>query len=267
MYQDNIPKSTVNALEQPQSKLTDLSVFERNKLSPFTFIPTEILVGVCYIARDILNKRTADEVLIISIAIKSMLAQGDSLVFALLVNDDKQQEGIYSSEGRSLYFLHHYFDLSTLNIKNLTWSETFAVLALIQCAEVTISTETEYGEDKLSQALKQSSDVFLLHQQSEIADTIARAEVLADTQVNHKKSGRAGGQARAEKSLPLKIKVIQLYLARHTNHDNKRAGAIIEAELQAENSELLTLSKAQDRAVQFSTWISKFRNKKLKLPL
>lgn len=266
MYQDRIPKNAVETLKNSKGIPTALSIFERNNLPPFTFTPTEMLAGVCHISRDILNKRTEDEVIKISKAIKSMLLQGNSLIHALLMNDDKQQS-LYSSEGRCLYFLHHYYDLSTLNIQQLSWSEIFSVLALMQCAEVNVSNDAEYGDDELSQALKQHSQFFIFHQQSEIADTIARAEVLADTQINHKKSGSAGGKARAEKSLSLKVMVIKHYLARHTYHDNKRAGAIIEAELLAENSELLSLSKAQDKAVQFSTWISQFKNKKLKLPL
>jgi hypothetical protein len=266
MYQDNIPKNMVETLKNYKSKLPELSVFERHDLSPLTYQPIEMLEGVYHIARDILIKRTADEIITISKAIKNMLSHGDSLLLALLVNDDKQ-ESIYSSEGRSLYFLHHYFDLSTLNIEQLSWSDVFAVLALMQCAEVTVSTDKKFDDGALSLALKQSNDLFVLHQQSEIADTIARAEVLADININHKKSGSTGGKTKAEKILALKVIVIKLYLDKYSLQDNKRAGAIIEAELSQENSSLLLLSNAQDKAVQFATWISQFRNKKFKLPI
>jgi len=263
MYQDKIPRNTSkNTISKP----LELSVFERNKISPLTYKPTEILLGVCHIARDILGGRTTNEIITISKAIKNMLNKGDSLLLALLMNDDKQKD-VYSSEGRSLYFLHHYFDLSTLNIDQLSWSEVFAVLALMQCAEVTVTVGTEFDDGAFSEALRQSNDVFILRQHAEVSDTIARAEVFADIRINHKKSGSAGGKARSVKCLPLKLVVIKLYSEKYAQHDNKRAGAIIEAELAAENSPLLSLSNAQDKAVQFATWVSKFRNKKLKLPI
>jgi hypothetical protein len=266
MYQDKISSKVIQENKNSDGKVTELSIFERNNLPPFTFTPVEMLSGVCYLARDILNKRTEDEVITISKAINSMLFQGNNLIHGLIRNDEKQHS-LYSSEGRCLYFLHHYFDLSTLTIQQLSWSEIFAVLALMQCAEVNVSNAKEYGDDELSQALKQHNEFFIFHQQSEIADTIARAEVIIDSQISYKKSGSTGGKAKAEKSHPLKVMVIKQYLAKHTIHDNKRAGAIIEAELLAENNELLNLSKAQDKAIQFATWISQFKNKKLKLPL
>jgi hypothetical protein len=267
MYQDKIPQNIVEEIKRTNDiKLSSPSIFEQDAFEPLTFKPTENLVDVCFIARDIINRRNSDEIVLISKAINTMSTQGSSLLLSLLQSDEGR-ESVYSSEGRSLYFLHHFFDLSSLNIKQLVWSEVFAVLTLMQCAQVKLQIEKDYADDKLSKALKQYGESYALQQNAEIADSLARAEVLADIQTTQKTSSRKGGQTKADAYLPLKDAVISLYVAKYTACDNKRAGAIIEAELIEQNNEYLARSNAQDKAVQFATWISHFKNKKLKLPI
>lgn len=262
MYKPNTPKITDEYIKNYQPK-PELSTFESHGISALTFIPTDMLVGVCYLAREILQGRDEVQINIISKAIKNMLSQGEQLSFLSFINN-KTQESLYFSEGRALYLLHDNFDLESLNILHLSWAEVFSVLALLQCLEVAITINKEYGEDALSQALKRAVPEFELKQYSEISDTIARAEVLATTQDNLKRIGAKGGNAKAQKTLPLKKKVINSYCNHYADHDNKRAGAIIEAELLEENCELLKLSKAQDKAIQFATWIADFKKGKLK---
>lgn len=267
MYQDKIPKNIAEAVKCTNDiKLSSPSIFEQDTFDPLTFKPTENLVDVCFIARDILNRRDSDEIVLISKAVNTMSTQGSSLLLTLLKSDECR-ESVYSSEGRSLYFLHHFFDLSSLNIKHLVWSEVFAVLTLMQCAQVKFQTEKDYADDELSKALKQYIESHALQQNAEIADSLARAEVLADIQTTQKSSSRKGGQTKADKYLPLKDAVIGLFVKKYTDCDNKRAGAIIEAELIEQNNEYLKLSNSQDKAVQFATWISHFKNKKLKLSI
>ncbi|MBA6224728.1 hypothetical protein H4J51_03390 [Colwellia sp. MB02u-18] len=266
MYQDKIPQEVIQSLTKSERKVVDKSVFERKNLLPLTFAPSDILNGVCHIARDILNARTNEDVITISKAITWMLYQGDRLLFALLRFDESDRD-VYACEGRDLYFLHHYFDLSTLNIEGLSWAEVFAVLALMQCAEVPNEIEEELDNDPLSQSLKQSSNNFILFQQAEIADTIARAEVLADTQINHKKLGSAGGEEKAKRIEPLKVEVINRYLKNYTSYSNKKAGEIIDAELTNERHSLLLLSVAEELNLQFAKWIGAFRNGKWKMPI
>lgn len=255
MYQTNAPKITAESIKNFQPKL-ELSIFEQHHISALTFIPTDMFEGVCYLARDILNNRNDIEINIISKAIKEMLSQGTNLGFALLASKDNQKS-LYFSEGRALYLLHDKFDLSSLNISHLSWAEIFSVLALMQCAEVSIVA----GEKDVAQAVK---DGLALKLESEIADSISRAEVLIDTQTHHEKSGAKGGNAKAQKILPLKSKVINKYYYHYSEYDNKRAGAIIEAELVTQDCELLTLSKTVDKATQFATWIADFKKGKLK---
>ena len=266
MYQDKIPPDMMESLAKNEKKVFDKSVFERKNLLPLTFTPTDILNGVCHIARDILNTRTNEDIITISKAIKWMLYQGDRFLFALLRFDENNRD-VYACEGRSLYFLHHYFDLSTLNIEGLSWAEVFAVLVLMQCAEVPNEIEEVVENTHLSQALKQSGDNFILFQQSEIADTIARAEVLADTLINNKKRSRVGGDAKAKRVEPLKVEVITRYLDSYTSYSNKKAGEIIDAELTNENNSLLLLSGAEELNLQFAKWIGAFRSGKWKMPI
>lgn len=266
MYQDKIPHEVIQSLTKSERKVVDKSIFELKNLLPLTFAPSDILNGVCHIARDILNTRTNEDIITISKAITWMLYQGDRLLFALLRFDENNRD-VYACEGRNLYFLHHYFDLSTLNIEGLSWAEVFAVLALMQCAKVPNKIEEELDNDPLSQALKQSSNNFILFQQAEIADTIARTEVLADRQINNKKMSRVGGDAKAKRIEPLKVEVITRYLDSYTIYSNKKAGEIIDAELTNEKHSLLQLSGAEELNLQFAKWIGAFKKGNFKIPI
>lgn len=266
MYQDKIPKAEIDRIKNDNRVSPYKTVFEKNNLSPLTFEPIELTIDVCEIARDILENRNDEEILIISKAIKSIHEQGRDFALALLRND-KSRESIYLSEGRELYFLSHYYDLSTVDVKQLTWSEMFAALALMQCAELSISAAQVYDDTPLSQALKKSGEMFPFIMQSEIADSIARAECIFDNSKVLKASGSAGGSSKAKYIEPLKKEVITRYLSKYTDFTNKKAGEIIEAELLEEKSELLLLSESEEKNLLFSKWIGFFKNGELKIPI
>lgn len=267
MYQDKIEQEAKSSVLPSQGKF-DKSVFESAALEPLTFIPEEDDNDATAIARDILIKRSNEEIIKVSKSIKHMLQLGEQLLQTLALKQLKsgQRICVTLSEGRSLYLLHHYFDIKTLNIKNLKWCEVFATLALTQSAIIKSISITEYSDDALSQALKASTPSTIQQLREEIIDSIARAECLFDPISVSTKNGSAGGEAKASKIEPLKIAVITRYLDNYTIFSNRRAGMLIEAELTNEKSELLTLSDSEEKNVLFSQWIGAFKNHKWELP-
>lgn len=266
MYQDKVPQSDIDAIEESKRVSPYLSIFETKKLLPLSFEPTELLTDICQIARDILKGRSDEDIIIISKAIKSMSEQGAAFALALLRNDETRKQ-VYISQGRELYFLLDYYDISSLEIKKLTWSEVFAVLALMQCAEVTLSASQKYNDNELSQALKKNAEMFPIIMQGEIADSIARAECLFDTKHQAKTLGSRGGGTKAKRMEPLKVEVITRYMKKYTTYSNRRAGMLIESELDSEKNELLNLSGSEELNIQFSKWIGSYKTGKWKMPL
>ena len=266
MYQDKVPQSDIDAIKGNKRVSPYLSIFETKELSPLSFEPTELLTDICQIARDILKRRSDEDIIIISKAIKSMSEQGAAFALALLRNDETRKQ-VYISQGRELYFLLHYYDISSLEIKKLTWSEVFATLALMQCAEVTLTANQEYNENELSQALKKNAEMFPIIMQGEIADSIARAECLFDKQSKTVFVAKSGGIAKAKNIEPLKQEVIIRYVKYFRHLNKKRAGKAIEEMLTNEVNPLLLKSYSEDKDLQFAKWIGQFESKNLKLSL
>lgn len=268
MYQDKIEQEA-KATELPSQGKFDKSVFESAALEPLTFIPEEDDNDATSIARDILSKRSNEDIIKVAQSIKYMLQLGEQLLQSLALKQLKsgQRICVSLSEGRSLYLLHHYFDIKTLNIKNLKWCEVFATLVLKQAATIKSISITEYRDDDLSQALKAHSPSTIQQVREEIIDSITRAECLADKNITVSKSGSAGGDAKAKHIEPLKIEVIGRYIEKYSDFSNKKAGAIIEAELIDEKNELLSRSKTEEKNLQFAKWIGLFLKEQWKMPI
>jgi hypothetical protein len=258
MYQDKIPQSVIDAVYNNKSDSPRSSIFETKNLSPLTFEPYEFFIDICRIARDILKDRSDEDIIIISKAINSMSEQGGAFAMALLRHDEAREQ-VYISQGRELYFLSHYYDISSLPIKKLTWSEVFAVLALMQCAEVTATVNQEFNDDDLSQALKKNAEMFPIIMQGEIADSIARAECFYDNKHTKKTHAQSGGKGKAENFKPLKDYVLELYLKEFNIYSNRKAGKLILKQMTDENNQLLLKSFSEDKAQDFSKWIGQFR--------
>jgi hypothetical protein len=268
MYQDKIEQEAKSSVLPSQGKF-DKSVFERTNLDPLTFIPEEAEHDATAIARDILIKRSNDEIIKVSKSIKYMLKLGEQLLHSLALKQLRagQRICVTLSEGRSLYLLHHFFDIKTLSIKNLKWCEVFATLALTQSAIIKSISITEYSDDALSQALKASTPSTIQQLREEIIDCIARAECLFDTKVNSTAIATKGAKSKASNIEPLKFAVIELYMSLYSNLNNKRAGEAIFKHLTNENNKLLFLSYAEEKNLQFSKWVGEFLKGNLKLPI
>ena len=198
-----------------------------------------------------------------------MLKLGEQLLHSLALKQLRTGERICVtlSEGRSLYLLHHFFNIKTLNIKNLKWCEVFATLVLKQSATIKSICITEYGDDDLAQALKMQSPSTIQMVREKIIDSLARAECLFDTKVNSSAIAIKGAKSKASNIEPLKLAVIELYLSHYSNLNNKRAGEAIFKHLTNENNKLLFLSYAEEKSLQFSKWIGEFLKGNLKFPI
>lgn len=268
MYQDKIEQEAKDSVLPSASKF-DYSIFENSALEPLSFIPEEADSDATEIARDILIKRNTEEVIKISKSIKYMLKLGEQLLQSLALNQLRtgQRICVSLSEGRSLYLLHHFFDIKALKIKNLKWGEVFATLVLMQSAAIKSISIREYGDDDVSQALKAQSPSSMQMFREEIIDSVVRAECLADIQQKAKSGGRLGGQARANKMAPLKNEVGRRFIENYSHFPNSKAAEIIEAELISEKSPLWHLSKAENKAKTFTDWIGGLLNNEWQLPV
>jgi hypothetical protein len=270
MYQDKIENETKALIAKGKDRYNHSNVFIREKLQPLDFLLEEEGNDAAHIARDILSKRSNEDVLLMSKSIDSMLQVGENLLTTLsikLLSTSPTRKTISLTQGRSLYLLCDYFDLTSITIKKLKWSEMFATLALMQVAEIFGSKHGVYGEDDMSQAMKIYSERFILDMSEETIDSIARAECLFDKKKIYTTSGTAGGEAKAKHIKPLKVEVINRYLTNYTSYSNKKAGEIIDAELSNEKHKLLLLSEAEEQNLQFAKWIGAFKRGKWKLPI
>jgi hypothetical protein len=270
MYQDRIESETRALIANDKGRYNHPNVFIREKLQPLDFLLEEEGNDAAHIARDILSKRSNEDVLLMSKSIDSMLQVGENLLTTLsikLLSTSPTRKAISLTQGRSLYLLCDYFDLTTIPIKKLKWCEMFATLALMQVAEIVRAKHRVYGEDDMSQAMKIHSERFILDMAEETLDSIARAECLFDTKVNASTSGGTGGEAKAKRIEPLKVEVINRYVKNYSSYSNKKAGEIIDAELSNEKHTFLLLSVAEEQNLQFAKWIGAFKNGKWKLPI
>jgi hypothetical protein len=270
MYQDKIESETKARIENDKKGYNHPNVFIREKLQPLNFLIEEEGDDAAHIARDILSKRTNEEIVVMSQSIDWMLQIGENLLTTLsmkILAASPNRKSISLSQGRALYILCDYFDLSTIAVKKLKWCEIFATLALMQVAEIVGSRHRAYDEDDMSQAMKAYSEQFILDMAEETIDSIARAECLFDKKEVYSSSGAAGGAAKAKHIEPLKIEVINRYIKNYTSYSNKKAGEIIDAELSHEKHTLLLLSEAEELNLQFAKWIGAFNKGKWKHPI
>ena len=271
MYPNDIQKEDSVIKDSSSTKIT-YSVFEKHDLLPLTFAPDEDIVDQTFIARGILLKRDDSEIIIISKAVSLMQRQGYNLAQNLchkMFKETPNRPTITITEGKMLYLVCDYFDLSSLKVKSLHWGEIFATLTLMLSAEIwgLKRAKNKVAISKYEQSIKTTADIDIQEFKEEIIDSIARAECLFDKKQSLTKSGSAGGEAKAKRIEPLKVDVIARYLKRYTSFSNKKAGVIIAAELDAEKSDLLLLSEAEEKNLLFSQWIGAFKNGKWKLPI
>ena len=272
MYQDKIEEKANAALLSQKEPRKHKNIFAQSQLAPLDFLPDEDTCDATHIARDILSKRSNEEIITLSESIDYMLHIGENLLEILAMNllkNSTTRKSITLTQGRALYLLCDYFDLSTLDIKNAQWSELFATLTLMQSAEIVrLSQETHEQDEFFKEAIQQSKLSCIQQLHEEIIDSIARAECIFDKKKVSTSSGSAGGEAKAKRIEPLKVEVIKQYLKiSHEVKSFRRAGMIIEAELESMNSELLELSESEEKNILFSKWIGAFKNGKWKMPL
>ncbi|NMP32562.1 hypothetical protein HII17_13430 [Thalassotalea sp. M1531] len=271
MYQDKIKQEAKEAISIENVRARHSNIFERSDLLPMSFEPDEDVCDATHIARDILIKRSDKQIIELSKAVTSMLRIGENLLQSLsmkLLDTSSTRKSVVLSEGRSLYLLLDYFDLNELQIKSIQWGELFATLTLMQSAEILHApSEIDNYEEPLKAYFKQTVQSNIAQLKEEVIDSVARAECLFDKNNNNAKLGSAGGNAKAKHMEPLKVEVIKRYLKNYTEFSARKAGMIIEAELETEKSELLLLSEAEEKNHQFSKWIGDFKNGKWKMPI
>ena len=271
MYQNKIEQEAKEAAASVKLKEKHSNVFARSVLLPMSFEPDEDVCDATHIARDILIKRSDSEIIELSKAVTSMMRVGENLLQSLsmkLLDTSSTRKSVVLTEGRSLYLLCDYFDLSGIEIESLQWAELFATLTLMQSAEILHAPlEIENYDEPLRGYFKQTVQGTIAQLKEEIIDSVARAECLFDKNNKNAKSGSAGGHAKAKHMEPLKVEVNKRYLKHYTEYSARKAGMIIEAELEAEKSELLLLSEAEEKNHQFSKWIGDFKNGKWKMPI
>jgi hypothetical protein len=270
MYQDKIAQETKGALSSKDQLTNNKSVFETFNLDPMDFTPHEFLCDPTHTARDILSMRSNDDIIKISKYVSLMLSIGDGLLHQLavkLLSDSDHRKSISLSKGRSLYLLCDYFDLDSIPLRKVHWSELFATLTLMLSAEVSYMQTQTFTDFELSVDMDKTIDHSIKMLREEIIDTITRAECLFDKVYKSTVSGGLGGDAKAKRMEPLRVEVINRYLFRYTEFSARRGGMLIEAELNAEHNELLNLSKAEEINIQFSKWIGAYKTGKWKMPL
>lgn len=271
MYQDKIEREAKEAVTLEKMQKRYSNIFLRSGLLPMSFEPDEDVCDATHIARDILAKRSNKEVIELSKAVASMLRIGENLLQSLsmkLLDTSSTRKSVVLSEGRSLYLLFDYFDLSGLQVKSVQWGELFATLTLIQSAEILHApSEIDNYEEPLKEYFKQTVQSNIVQLKEEIIDSVARAECLFDNTTLSSKSGSVGGDTKAKRMEPLKIAVITRYLENYTEISNKKSGEIIEAEFLVEKIELINLSDSEEKNLLFAKWIGAFKNGKWKMPL
>ena len=275
MYQDKIEAEATEAVNKLSMAKKNYNVFEKNALLPLTFEPDEDIEDQTYIARDILSNRGDAEIITISNGINYMQKLGSDLAESLyfkMRKENTNRTSMVITEGRMLYLLCDYFDLSSININKLLWGEIFATLTLMQSAEVNalVSIKNTEPQNEFEQALIVTADIHIQEQKEEIIDSIARAECLFDKKVSAVSVAKAGGNAKAKNIKPLKDEVIHRYMKNYSlmsNITNRAAGKEILKSLDKENNKLLLLSYADDKAHQFSKWIALANDKELKITI
>jgi hypothetical protein len=267
MYHKEIEGKASTAIHTKKHRMEKETFLDRAEFSPKDFTPLDDESDATFTARDIIAKRTNDEIKTIAQAVSWMLIIGEGLSHKLAIKQLKNTErrSVSLTEGRSLYLLLEYFDLTTVGVIKLQWCEVFAVLVLLQSATIKALVEESYGSDDLSQAIKLSAEHTVTIYRIEIFDSVARAECLFDKKSELSLLSKSGGEGKAKNTQPLKDEVIKRYLKSFMHLNNKKAGEEIERELIAEQNQLLLQSYSESKALQFSKWISLFRNKDLKI--
>lgn len=268
MYQDKIAEKANTALFNQTEQRGHKNIFVLSGFAPLDFIPDEDTCDATHIARDILNKRSNEDIVTLSKTIDYMLHIGDNLLDDLsmqLLKDSTTRKSITLTQARSLYLLCDYYELSTLSLKKVQWGELFATLTLMQSVEIVfISAKSNEQDEYFKEALEQTQQHCINELKEEVIDSIARAECLFDKKIKSSSIAKAGGKAKSRNTDKLKKKVIQLYEELGSFQSYRSAGKAILKKLEGENSQLLLLSFADDKAHRFSIWIGEFEDKKKK---
>lgn len=268
MYQDKIEKEAVDAVSA--IKLTiEQNIFDTSKLPPKEFLADEDVCDATQIARYILSTRSNNEIVSLASAIVSMLKVGDDLLMNLsmtLLDAQDPRTSVVITQGRALYLLHDYFNLTTLPIENVNWGELFATLTLMQSAEINYAlTEVDNYDESLRAFFKQTALHCISQLKEEIIDSIARAECYFDIKAKSKGDGKLGGKARADKMEPLRNEVGRRFLEKYAMFKKGKAAYIIKIELMEEENELLELVKIDNAERTFAKWIDGLLKKEWQL--
>jgi len=272
MYQGKIQREAKEAVTLKKIQERHSNIFDRTGLLPLNFEPNKDVCDATHIARDILTKRSNKDVIELSKAVTSMLRIGENLLQSLsmkLLDTSSTRKSVVLSEGRSLYLLCDYFDLSGLPVKNAQWGELFATLTLMQSAIILHEpSEINKYEGSLKEYFRQTVQSTISQLKGEVIDSVTRAECIFDIETKSNNYGSLGGDKKAKRIEPLKVEVIKRYLnMQNEGFSNRRIGMIIEAQLVQEDSLLLKLSKSEEKDHLFSKWIGDFKNKKWKMPV
>jgi hypothetical protein len=271
MYQDKIEKEARKAISQGNVQARYSNIFEKSKLLPMSFEPDEDVCDATHIARDILVKRSDKEIIELSKAIGSMLRIGENLLQSLsmkLLDTSSTRKSVVLSEGRSLYLLSDYFDLSGLQIKKVQWGELFATLTLMQSAEIIHApSEIESYDESLREYFKQTVQSTIAQLKEEIIDSVARAECYFDIKAKSMSDGKTGGRKRADNMEPLRNEVGRRFLQKYTMYKINRAALIIKVDLINENTSLFEEDKKPNIERTFAKWINGLLNKEWQLPV
>jgi len=266
MYQDKI-EEPLSFIEYSKINSSGFSIHLKADMLPLTFVPHEAVCGQANEAKNLLLTRTNEEIIKISLAINYMTSIGCNTVGSLsqYFVDSKYGRLLTLTHSKALYKLKNHFDLSSLEINNLQWSEVFAVQALTNVAHYTFLSLKdfikEFGDKPLDDSRLHVMQDYLI----QLADSLSRAECLMDMQTKAKNTSSHGGKAKASNIEPLKQMVIRQYSKRFTSMSNRSAGKAIFELLDKEDNKLLFLSYADDKAHQFSKWIAQFLKGDLKI--
>jgi hypothetical protein len=270
MYQDKIEVEARELVSALKLKLQH-NIFEISELEPKGFIPNEDVCDATHIARYILSKRSNDDIALLSNAIITMLRTGHGLLMKLsvmLLSPTESRSSVVTTQGRALYLLHDYFDLTTLPIQNVKWGELFAILTLMQSAEINYAlTEVDDYDESLREAFKQTELACISQLKVEVIDSVARAECYGDVDKQLKDKSQKGGNNRAVNMEPLRNEVGRRFVKNHAWHKPTRAALNIRKELIDEKSELLDLINKNNPERTFAGWIKDLLDKKWQLPV
>jgi len=266
MYQDKI-EEPLSFIEYSKVNSSGFRILLKADMLPLSFVPHKAVCEQANEAKNLLLTRSNEEIIKISQAINYIISIGENIVssFSKYCVDSKYGRVLALTHSKALYKLKNYFDLSSLQINNLQWSEVFAVLALTNIAHYTFLSVKDFIKQFGDKPLDDSRLHVMQSDLIQLADSLSRAECLMDMQTKAKNTSSHGGKAKASNIEPLKQMVIRQYSKRFTSMSNRSAGKAIFELLDKEDNKLLFLSYADDKAHQFSKWIAQFLKGDLKI--